>query len=368
MCTCLTLGAIGMLESRHVAHVHGTSHDWSVVFPSTMPRWVLLAATLPFVLQLAMRFPVAPFRARTFWPHAAIFVVLSFAHAIVDAWGMGVAAPEVTLFFGWVPRVMRSWYNTLPAFISTYAAVHLTAWGTLEARERERRTVRALQLESQLQSARLAALRAQLQPHFLYNTLNAIAALVADSRPRHAVAAIEQLGELLHGSLREDGREEVTVDEEVALAGRYLALQKMRFGERLQYELRVAPEAADAQVPVLLLQPIVENAVVHGLDAGADVLHVRVSASCLPGAVELTVENDGVSRGTDAPRRAGHGVGLAATRARLESAYGTSGSLLFLPRPEGGATVRIRLPHRAQEGRETRALAGPPNVLEAAVT
>ena len=127
--------------------------------------------------------------------------------------------------FGMIPRLTRSWYNTTPTMVSMYAGVLIAAWGMMESRERQRRTLRAAQLETQLQSARLAALRAQLQPHFLYNTLNGIAALVSDVQPARAVAAIEQLGELLHASLRDDGRDEITVAEEVALAERYLALQ-----------------------------------------------------------------------------------------------------------------------------------------------
>src|SRR4029078_5645973 len=181
---------------------------------------------------------------------------------------VGFASPQISHLFGLIPRLTRSWYNTMPIVVSTYAAVLIAAWGMAEAVERQRRTLRASQLEAQLQSARLAALRAQLQPHFLYNTLNGIAALVADVQPARAVAAIEQLSELLHASLRDDGREEITVEEEVMLAERYLALQRMRFGERLQYDWHVGAGVADCLVPVLVPQPIVENAVVHSLDAG----------------------------------------------------------------------------------------------------
>jgi sensor histidine kinase YesM len=197
-----------------------------------------------------------------------------------------------------------------------------------------------------LQTARLAALRAQLQPHFLYNTLNGIAALVADVKPARAVAAIEQLGELLHASLREDGRDEITVAEEVALAERYLALQEMRFGERLSYALRVAPDVADCLVPVLVLQPVIENAVVHGLDAGQRLLHVRVDAGSHPDGVEITVQNDGPAPIPEGKRGPGHGVGLAGTRARLITAHGDRASLTLLPRDGGGAVVRIILPRK----------------------
>jgi two-component system, LytTR family, sensor kinase len=319
-------------------HVH-----WPGIFVSTMPRWFVLAATLPFVLVLAARFPLTPLRGSVIAMHIALFAVVSGLHAAVDTWAMGRVAPEIVQFFGLIPRLARSWYNTMPTVVGMYAAVLFAAWGMHEARERERRTLRASELEAQLQTARLAALRAQLQPHFLYNTLNGIATLVSDGQRRHAVAAIEQLGELLHASLRDDGRESITVQEEIALAERYLALQKMRFGDRLAYRCDVDGGAAERTVPVLLLQPIIENAVVHGLDAGQERLNVRVAASTNAYGLQLLVENDGPvdARGNGS----GHGIGLNATRARLTTAFGERASLHLEPRSAGGMVVRIAIPN-----------------------
>jgi hypothetical protein len=341
---CLTLGGISSLEARHVSVTHGFPLDWSTVLLSTTPRWILLAAVLPLVLHLATRYPLAPLRGRIVAMHIVLFLAVSIAHAALDAWAVAQAAPMVTQLFARIPRLTRSWYNTMPTMVSMYGAVMIAAWGMAEARERQRRTLRASQLETQLQSARLAALRAQLHPHFLHNTLNSIAALVSDLKPARAVAAIEQLGELLHASLREDGREEITVDEEVALIDRYLALQGMRYGERLRYEIRVMPEVGECLVPVLLLQPIVENAVVHGMDAGLESMTIRIHAVPTRDGVEITVENDGTTLRLDGGK--GHGLGIAATRARLMTAYGDRASLTLLPRAEGGVTVRIAIPRK----------------------
>jgi hypothetical protein len=195
---CLALGAIGALEARHVSVTHGTPLDHATVLFSTMPRWIGLAITLPFVFHIATRVPLTPVRASVIAMHLALLLAISASHAGLDSWAQAYRSPEFRIFFGVVPRFLRSWYNTLPTVVTTYAAVLFAAWGMSEARERQRRTLRASQLEAQLQSARLAALRAQLQPHFLYNTLNGIAALVADVQPARAVAAIEQLSELLH--------------------------------------------------------------------------------------------------------------------------------------------------------------------------
>ena len=369
VCVCLVLGGISALEARHVSVTHGFPLDWPTVIASTTPRWILLAAVLPFVLYLGVRFPLVPPRRSIVAMHIVLFLAVSVAHALADAWAVTFAVPQVVHMFSMIPRLTRSWYNTMPTMVSMYAGVLIAAWGMTEARERQRRTLRASQLETQLQSARLAALRAQLQPHFLYNTLNGIAALVSDVQPARAVAAIEQLGELLHASLREDGRDEITVAEEVALADRYLALQRMRFGDRLRYEWHVAPDVADCLVPVLLLQPIVENAVVHGMDAGQELLVVRVDAAPADLGVELTVENSstgnresgiGGAERNDSPFAipdSRPGIGIAATRARLMTAYGDNASLTLLPRKGGGVTVRIVIPRRTAPPAPSRPVA-----------
>lgn len=341
---CLVLGAISALESRHVSVTHGFPLDWPTVIISTTPRWIMLALVLPFILHLGVRYPLTPPRKAIVALHVALFLAVSVGHAWADAWAVTWANPQVVHMFGMIPRLTRSWYNTMPTMVSMYAGVLIAAWGMTESRERQRRTLRASQLETQLQSARLAALRAQLQPHFLYNTLNGIAALVTSEQPQRAVAAIEQLGELLHASLREDGREEITVEEEVVLAEQYLALQGMRFGDRLRYELNAAPDVRDCLVPVLLLQPIVENAVVHGLDAGQPELLVRIDALAVAEGLEIVVENNGPEVGSTAQR--GHGLGLSTTRARLLTAYGDRASLTLKPRDGGGARVRVVLPRK----------------------
>jgi signal transduction histidine kinase len=350
---CLALGVVGALEARHVSVTHGFPLDWITVFVSTTPRWIGLAIVMPLVLRIATRVPLTPLRGSVIALHVALFLVISFGHAALDTWAVGFVSPEISLVFGMIPRLTRSWYNTMPTVLTTYAAVLFAAWGMTEARERQKRTLRASQLEAQLQTARLAALRAQLQPHFLYNTLNAIAALVADVRPAQAVAAIEQLSELLHASLHDDGREEIRIEEEVMLVERYLALQCMRFGDRLRYDWHVAPEVADCLVPVLLLQPIVENAVVHGLDVGQETLNVRVDAVPTTDGVAITVENDGASVSAEPRRAGGHGVGLASTRARLMTVHGDRASLTLASRAGGGAIVRIIIPRKTAE-RTTR--------------
>lgn len=341
---CLALGATSAFETRLISTRHGNPIPWDMILQSTAPRWLLLAVLLPLALRLAWRVQAVPMTLMVGLVHAGAFLVLSLTQAVVDAWAVGLSYPFGIMPFPWSARIMRSWLNTMPTLVFVYAAILAAAWGMAEARERHRRTLRAAQLEARLQAARLAALRAQVQPHFLYNTLNGIAALVADREPARAVAAIEQLGELLHASLREDGREVIAIHEEVALAEQYLALQRLRFGRRLRYTVRVAPEVEECLVPVLLLQPVVENAVVHGLDAGCENLEVTISVCAAGHGVELRVENDGPDLPTGPGAGSRQGLGLAGTRARLTTAYGAGAAMTLLPRGGGGVVVTIRVP------------------------
>ncbi|HEX9729639.1 MAG TPA: histidine kinase [Gemmatimonadales bacterium] len=340
---CVLLGVISVIEIHHMSLTHGMRVASSVVFGSTMPRWMFLGATLPLVLWLAHWKGLRPVRAHVVLMHLALFLLISVGHAAMVTWTMGGSTPMAQLF-PLMARLTRAWYGGIPVMVATYVGVLAVAWAIQESREREQRAIRESQLEALLQAARLDALRAKLQPHFLYNTLHGIAALVADRKVDRAVTAIEQLSELLHASLREDGSDIVTVREEVALAEQYLGLQQMRFGDRLRYEVTVAPAVAEGLVPVLVLQPIVENAVVHGLD-GQEQLHVGITAAAVPRGLCLTVQNDGPTPDPSATRPDGRGLGLAATRARLTTAYGDKASLTLLPRGGGGVMVQVIVPN-----------------------
>ena len=339
---CLALGGVSALEIRYMSIAHGFPLGWRIVLAATMPRWILLAATLPFALRLAARPSAGITRRRAVLLHVTVFLAISWAQAAIIAWTSAFANP-ISLQFAWSARLVRAWYNGIPIMVSVYAAVLAAAWALREAREREQRSLRASQLEAQLKAAQLTALRARVQPHFLYNTLHGIAALVVDSQRTEAVAAIEQLSELLHASLRDDGRDFVSLREEVALAERYIELQQMRFGDRLRYRVALDGGVETSTLPLLLLQPLVENAVVHGLEEGQPRLEVVIAAAPHGDGLELRVENDGPTLDASA-RTNGHGVGLAATRARLATAYGDRASLELLPRDGGGVVVRMLLP------------------------
>jgi two-component sensor histidine kinase len=219
-------------------------------------------------------------------------------------------------------------------------------------RERERAAER---LAAGLTEARLQALKMQLQPHFLFNTLNAISALIpAEARPARRMVA--RLGDLLRITLEHEETQEVTLREELEFLQPYLEIEQARLEDRLTVVMEVAPETLDARVPHLLLQPLVENAIRHGIAPRIGPGRVEISAtSGADGRVlHLTVRDDGPGVGPDSRTRTRQGVGLTNIRSRLEQLYGGEHRFSLENRPEGGVAVGISLPFLRAD-----AVAGP---------
>lgn len=200
---------------------------------------------------------------------------------------------------------------------------------------------RAATLQGQLADARLDALRMQLNPHFLFNTLHAIAALV-ERDPGGVRRMIARLSELLRLTMDNEAEHEVTLREELAFLGRYIEIMEIRFQGRLRIEMRVSGEAMAAFVPRLILQPLVENAFEHGAARANEEGLVEVEAEQRDGLLVIAVLDNGPGVASDAPS----GVGLSNTCARLSELYGDAASLTLTSRPEGGARAEMTLPLR----------------------
>lgn len=205
---------------------------------------------------------------------------------------------------------------------------------------------RAKEREASLANARLESLRLQLQPHFLFNTLNTISGLV-HTEPDRADAVVTALSDLLRLTLETSGERELPLREELRLVEAYLAIMQARFEDRVRARIEVAPDVRDALLPAFFLQPLVENAVHHGLEplpAGGTVT-VRVHRES--DRLKIEVCDDGVGLDTHAPRR--EGVGLGNTRARLRALHGERASLDLRPAPDGarGCVVAVTLPYRS---------------------
>ena len=229
-------------------------------------------------------------------------------------------------------------------YVMIAAAVLALAYG----RESRERSLRAARLQAQLAEAQLHALGAQLHPHFLFNTLHVISALVRHE-PRRAEELIARLSELLREMLDSSDRVEVPLSEELAFLEKYVDIQEARFGPRLVVTFDVQPaDALAVPVPRLVLQPLVENAIRHGTARRAGAGRVDVRAECAGGRLTLVVRDDGAGLPPGGPAR--EGVGLSSTRARLQQLYGDAASLTIAPADGGGTVCTVRMPCRYPVG------------------
>jgi two-component system, LytTR family, sensor kinase len=246
-------------------------------------------------------------------------------------------------------REAVSRYFAVNVLLYAAVAAAATTWGY--AHDARDRSLRATRLQAQLAEAQLHALGSQLQPHFLFNTLHVISALVRPD-PRRAEQLIARLSELLREMLDSSDRVEVPLREELRILEKYADIQEARFGPRLRITLEIDGDVLDVVVPRLVLQPLVENAVRHGLAPRSAAGQVVVRASCSHGRLRLTVRDDGVGVAPGGPSR--EGVGLGITRARLAQLYGDAARLTLEPAPGGGTICAIEMPcsGRAAEVRD----------------
>ena len=216
-------------------------------------------------------------------------------------------------------------------------------------RERERQ---AAELRTQLAHAQLQVLRAQLHPHFLFNTLNTIAGLVRNNENKAAVSMLAGLSDLLRHALETSGHQEVALRDELEFIERYLAIQQMRFSDRLSVMTEVAPDTLEAGVPNLILQPLVENAIRHGIAERASPGLLRLTTARNNGTLQIRIYNDGPPLAEGWDIEAGAGIGLQNTRARLEQLYGSKHRFEVRNQGTTGVVATLEIPFRmkSQDG------------------
>jgi len=246
---------------------------------------------------------------------------------------------EVTLLFifGFHTGILAYWVVlSIQTAISNYSRFQERAQAVL------RSDLRASQLETQIAQARLGALKAQLQPHFLFNTLNAIVVLVRQQKGQQAEETLARFSDLLRAVLADMDAQEVTLARELEYLKLYLSIEQLRFSDRLRVDIDVEPDLLDAAVPHMGLQPIVENAIRHGIGRRATPGVIEIRAARLGDALHVTVRDDGP--GFSQPGAGGLKLGLANTRARLIQLYGEGSTLTTGDDPRGGAIVTMVLP------------------------
>jgi signal transduction histidine kinase len=309
-----------------------------------MPYWYLWALLLPLVALAARRFPLTPER----WldgasRHLILALGVTLLHSLLEIGtqhALGIRHSSVGMF---TSISMQRAFWQLPYGLLAYAAI----LGVVLAADYSRRIrlgqLATAALGTQLAEARLEALRAQLNPHFLFNAMNSIAMLVRRQDNATAVTMIAGLSDLLRHFLDEHPPQEIPLRDELAFLERYLAVERLRFQDRLQVTIDADPRSLEAYVPNLLLQPLVENAIKHGIakKASAGRLDIRVAAT--DQTLTLQVQDDGPGPNGGEPVAPG-GVGLRNIRARLGHLYGEAQRLELLPGPAGGTVATVVLP------------------------
>jgi two-component system, LytTR family, sensor kinase len=326
----------------------GRPPGWQEVFWQ-VNEWLILGALTPLVYWLARRYPLRPpIIGRNLLAHAGGALLLCIGWATAGAslrWVLGIGPTQTTKaqqLTGWllttIPWGTFMYFTMLGCF---YAFGYF-----VEAKEREAQTAR---LAAQVAEARLGALRAQLHPHFLFNSLNAITVLVRDQDTTAAARMLDLLSDVLRQVLRSDKAHEVSLDTELRFLERYLAIEQVRFSDRLRVRFDVEDDLLEATVPEFLLQPIVENALRHGIAKRAEGGLVEIVARRDGNSLVLSVSDDGPDPDTPRARadepgaEPGNGLGLANARERLTTLYGAGGRLELKVRSaaDGGGTLAV---------------------------
>ena len=331
------LALISVADTAAFLNFRGETVNWSFIVPWKILDWNACAVFFPLLIIAAQRWPLErPHLLRRLPGHIILLVAVSAGKIALFLPIRSALDSGSTLTLS--SALARGLVTETMAFAAVVAVIHAIEF-YWRYREREKF---ALQLQAQLSDAQLRALRSQLNPHFLFNTLNAATTLLHRD-PDSADAMLTRLGELLRLTLRSEPEHETTLRDELALLDRYLSIMRVRFADRVVVTCEIDDAIADALVPSFILQPIVENAFEHGVSGLRADGDIRIRARAFDRVLQLTVRDNG--RGIR-PSDDEDGVGLANTRRRLAELYGKNGSLRLASPAEGGTLVEIRLPLR----------------------
>jgi two-component system, LytTR family, sensor kinase len=326
-------------------HAMGKTESLLSPFVAEFLSWLPWALATPLIVGLARKLPIA--RGMVLTASVAHLGAFAIVATVAGAW----LALLQMIFNPWghatTPEFLETWSSSLTdqlmMFVIAYVLI-LAITNVVDSREKvERQMIETARLNDELSRAQLAALRRQMDPHFMFNTLNSIVGLVRDRRNDAAVNMIVGLSEFLRRASEDSHRAQVTLAEEVEYLQRYIDIQKVRFGDRLRVNLDIPDELGDALVPNLLLQPLVENAIKHGVSKRVAGGEIRVAGMRRDSALYLTVYNDGPRVPGDSDGNSG-GVGLANLRTRLQILHGDRSRLMLRPVETGGVEVVVTLP------------------------
>ncbi len=305
------------------------------VLEMNLSEWYLWALLAPGIVWLAKRFPVD----RKNWLRSLAIHFVAGIGVALATWQLNNVFREYALGMRRTTSLVYVFHQNLVIYVILVAATQ----GYLYYRRYRQSELRSAHLSARLAEAQLQALRMQLHPHFLFNTLNAISALVHKD-PESADRMIARLSELLRLTIENVGVQEVPLAQELEFLDRYLEIERTRFGDRLEVHMDIAPETLDASTPYLVLQPLVENAIRHGIAPRAAPGCVTVRSSRDGDTLVLEVRDDGPGIRLGVPLKSG--VGISSTRARLDGLYGSAHRFEWKNGDQGGLIVTVVFPFR----------------------
>jgi len=343
----LSIGMFDASDTVFSMRAEGHHHAWLRLFITLLLSWLPWALATPLILALGRRYPISFASVFGWLPHlgACAFIGLGSAtwsaalEELLNPW-LQVPGPDP-----FAALMMARFFTRLVSFLILYAAIIAIGY-VLDSRQRlARQETETARINELLTRAQLDALRRQIEPHFLFNTLNGIAALVRESRNDAAINMLTKLSDILRRVVEGSAKHEVALGEEMEFLQKYLDIQKVRFAERLRLSVNVPEDLFPAQVPSLLLQPIVENSIKHGIAKSARGGVIRIGAFRSDGMLTLNVYNDGPKLPPDTGNRQAS-TGISNLRTRLRSLYGTEFRFTIQNKDPTGVEVSVSFPFR----------------------
>lgn len=350
-------------EWRNMAEeerLHAIIRGWDGV------AWYVWVAAAPAMMTLIRRYPLTRGRiwtnlGRILLGSALLFLVVVHMRYLLrefpDLW----QTPDRRLHLG-LDEYLYSAFGMIPLDLLTYGGFFAASFSVdyyFEHRQKSEEAIRlqlrAARLQSELARSELAALRSQLHPHFLFNSFNALATLIRQQKNETAVEIIAQISTLLRMAIDRAGLQEIPLQQELDFIRCYLKIEQLRFGDKLQVSYLLAPATLGALVPNIVLQPLVENAIKHGISKRTSPGEVKITTARAGDRLWIEIVDDGSDGAPALPAGPGPkkpGIGLANARAQLDNLYGSDYHLEMVKRPEGGTKVGLSLPWREAPGQK----------------
>ncbi len=327
----------------------GMHHSWLRIAVWAMTSWNFWAIMTPFIFWLERVFPLDRAPVKSLLLHVSSAIASSATHVLlIVSLGRAIRPfDDMTKNTSFADNYINACIGMVPFGLFVYGAVIATAYALDFRQQFRERQIRTAQLESLLTQARLRSITSQLRPHFLFNTLNGIMALIRTNDNEAAGRMLVGLSNMLRSSLVDSPNHTTTLSAELEFTKLYTGIEEQRFGDRLSVLYDVPKDLLGVTVPSLILQPLVENAVQHGIAPRAAAGHIWIRARCESNLLIVEVQDDGIGLRDCANRRESSGLGLSATRERLAYLYGSNQSLEVGNAPKGGTLVTIRLPLQA---------------------